>query len=382
LLSVKDEVCEGLDRKENVIAYSLDLTAAFDMLRPDTFKELMRGKIPEDMLGMLDEFLSDRKFFVEIDGKSSVTKKTDRGCPQGSVLGPVLFNLYTGAVKDSLPPSAKITSYADDSYVILADTDQEELIKKTEECISAHIDRLEEIGMIVNQSKTEVILFGKDKETVLVNVKGTAVESKTCIKALGVQIDNALSWSNHIASMKKRIMSIIGGVRIIRNKLSPKQTTSVVTAQIFSILYYACAVWLTPSLGKKNVKTVERLHFKALRLIIRDYRQKVSRNEVTTRTNRLPPDKWGKFAMASMFLNMHNANEPKKLLSKVSTNIYSRTRRQGLLFAFDASRTRIGRQSTRNWIGQTLCDIKIPWCNTLLSKNSIRLLLKKTYSTQ
>jgi len=176
-------------------------------------------------------------------------------------------------------------------------------------------------------------------------------------------------------------MSIIGGIRIIRNKLNPKQTTRVVTAQIFSILYYACAVWLTPSLGSKNVKTVERLHFKALRLIIRDYRQRVSRNEITTRTNRLPPDKWGKFAMASMYLNMFNAKEPENLLTSVSSNIYSRTRRQGLLFAYDASKTRIGRQSTRNWIGQTLCDIKIPWCNQSLSKDSIRLLLKKTYSS-
>jgi len=115
-------------------------------------------------------FLSQRKFFVEIEGKSSEIKEIDRGCPQGSVLGPVLFNLYTGMVKDSLPLCAKITSYADDSYVVLADSDQEELIKKTEECISTHIDRLEEIGMIVNQSKTETILFGKEHQPVLINV--------------------------------------------------------------------------------------------------------------------------------------------------------------------------------------------------------------------
>jgi len=69
-----DAVCDRLDSKTKVMAYSLDLSAAFDMLRPDTFKELMRDKISNDLLGVLDEFLTDRKFYVEINGKSSCMK--------------------------------------------------------------------------------------------------------------------------------------------------------------------------------------------------------------------------------------------------------------------------------------------------------------------
>lgn len=203
LLSVKDKICESLDNKLKVIAYSLDLSAAFDMLRPDTFKVLLEGKIPNDMQGILDEFLQDRKFYVEISGTQSVTKSVDRGCPQGSVLGPVLFNMYTEVVKSKIPTQANLTSYADDSYVVLTDHNQESLIKKTEECISRHITSLEEIGMKVNEAKTEIILFGKDQPTALLNVKGTAVESKTKMKALGVHIDSTLSWSAHVSSLKK-----------------------------------------------------------------------------------------------------------------------------------------------------------------------------------
>jgi len=44
-------------------------------------------------------------------------------------------------------------------------------------------------------------------------------------------------------------MKVVGGVRMVRNKLTEKQATTIVTAQIFSILYYACCVWLTPSLN-------------------------------------------------------------------------------------------------------------------------------------
>jgi len=183
-MQVKDNICEKLDSKSNVLAYSLDLSAAFDMLRPDTFVNLMKDKIPADLLGILNEFLTDRKFFVEINGKKSCIKSIDRRCPQGSVLGPVLFNLYTGIIAGKLPSASHITSYADDSNIVIQDEDLENLVHKTEVCLSKHIECLEEIGMKVNEDKTEIILFGKDNPNILINVKGAAVESKSKIKSL------------------------------------------------------------------------------------------------------------------------------------------------------------------------------------------------------
>jgi len=381
LMDLKDEICEGMDAKQKVLAYSLDLSAAFDMLRPDTFMDQMTGKIPNGLLGIIDEFLSNRKFYVEMSGKKSEVKTLDRGCPQGSVLGPVLFNLYTGVIREKIPQTAHLTSYADDSYVVLKDSTEESLISQTEECIEKHIQSLEEIGMKVNHTKTEIICFGKDQTPVLINVNGAAVESKSVIKALGIYIDQGLTWTPQVNNLKKRIVSVLGGVRMIRNKLTKQQATKVVTAQIFSILYYACVVWLTPSLCKKNLKTVERLHFKSLRLIIRDYRQRISRLEVTTQTKRLPPDKWLKYAMASLFMRAYNTREPTKLLRDMSRNTYLRERRRGFVFGYDASKTKTGKQSSRNWIGYALQAVSEPWSDRTLSKDAIRVLLKRNLKT-
>jgi len=380
LMTLKDEICEGLDAKQKVIVYSLDLSAAFDMLRPDTFKELLKDKIPRPLLGMIDEFLTNRKFYVEMNGKASAIKYIDRGCPQGSVLGPVLFNLYTGTVKAHLPSDVMLTSYADDSYVVIRDTNEKEIIKRTEECLIRHIDSLEAIGMKVNQSKTEIIAFGKDQPPVSINVKGTQVETKEVIKALGIQIDKGLTWTPHIQSLKKRLMCIIGGVRIIRNKLTTQQATKVVTAQVFSILYYACVTWLTPALNRKELKIIERLHYTSLRLIIRDYRKRVSRTDINLQTKRLPPDKWTHYSMASAFLNFFNTKEPEKLLQNISKNTYSKTRKTGFLYGYDASKSKIGKQVSRNWIGSALRFIEEPWTENQLSKDSIRTLLKRSFS--
>jgi len=158
-----------------------------------------------------------------------------------------------------------------------------------------------------------------------------------------------------------------------------KQATSVVTAQIFSILYYACCVWLTPVLSKKCLKTIVGLHYRSLRLILRDYRQRVSRELITIKTKRLPPDKWAKFSLASLFLNIYNQKQPATLLAQFTKNFYEKRRKPGFSYAYDSSRTKIGKQSTRNWIGSAIGGIKSPWNNQTLSKDSIRVLMKKTY---
>jgi len=93
-----------------------------------------------------------------------------------------------------------------------------------------------------------------------------------------------------------RGISIIGGVRMIRNKLTQLQLTIVIMAQVFAILYHAHPVWLTLSLNRKLKRTIDSLHFRALHLIIRDYRPRVSRHEIISITKELPPDKWSKFA--------------------------------------------------------------------------------------
>jgi len=106
---------------------------------------------------LLDEFLSPQKFYRVI----SPLKKIDRGFPQGSVLGPALFNLYPWCILNKLPSEVSLTFYADNSYIMITDSNLENLIQRTESCLFVQIGSLEEIEMKGNQSKTEIMLFGK-----------------------------------------------------------------------------------------------------------------------------------------------------------------------------------------------------------------------------
>jgi len=84
------------------------------MLRRDTFVQNMLGEIPNGLLNIISDFLTRRSFYVNVKSANSLMYSLDRGCPQGSVLGPVLFNLYVGRIHTYLPPSVRFVAYADD----------------------------------------------------------------------------------------------------------------------------------------------------------------------------------------------------------------------------------------------------------------------------
>jgi len=380
LMTLRDYIANAIDKGNHAVLYSLDLTAAFDMLRIDTFYNKFKNVIPDGLLKIID-FLTYRSYYVNVGKAKSTEIPVEKGCPQGSVLGPVLFNMYVGECLLGLK-ECSFVSYADDTYVLNESPNLDDAITKTQENINRHMANLREVGMVVNQSKTEIVVFSRngdhEKSKIVLN-DGTILESKNSIKALGVWFDHRLKWDTHIKDLRKRIIRIINGLKIIRRKLTFKQAITIVTSQALSILYYACPAWLSPSIGKSEMKDLESIHFKALRVVVCDYRQRLSRDTISTRTNRLPPRLWCQFSAATILIKMWQNNQPQDLKCSAFVNTYKKTRYPGLLFGFDSSNYKIGKQITSNWCGKVLSQIKVPWSDSVLSKDRIRTVLKSTF---
>jgi len=107
--------------------------------------------------------------------------------------------------------------------------------------LDEHIRFLESRGMVVNHTKTELILFTKVKRLkdakISLKAGNSEITTVDSIRALGVSIDKNLEWTTHINNTQKRFSSIMSGLRIIANKLDSQQTLRVVTSQVFSIIY-------------------------------------------------------------------------------------------------------------------------------------------------
>jgi len=232
--------------------------------------------------------------------------------------------------------------------------------------------------MVVNSDKTEVVTFGPTIDMDL-QIKGTPIAPSSEMKVLGVILDHRLSWIPHIENVKKKAVRVINGIKLLRRKLTKAQCITICTAQLLSILYYGAAVWMTPHLCAKAWKKIESIHYKALRLVLRDYRQRISRSVIDQTTNRLPPKRWAKFTAGSFAIKVYYNNKPNNLRKSIFANTYTKNRSPGTLFGYDSSRSKAGRQITCNWIGQVLSNIKEDWTNSVRSNDAIRVLLKKTF---
>jgi len=75
----------------------------------------------------------------------------------------------------------------------------------------------------------------------------------------------------------------------------------------------SCPAWLTPHSMSSEIRKIESIHYRCLRLIIKDYRQRVPGEWVTASTQRLTTKQWGKFAAASLAMKIHQTGVPERI---------------------------------------------------------------------
>jgi hypothetical protein len=188
LLELQHHKSSSLDKNKHISTYSVDMSAAFDLLRPGLFHGL---DIEEGLMNILLDFMTGRTFRVKVGNALSEENGFSVGCVQGSILGPKLFNIYCANIQKILPTYASIVSYADNSYVVIAADTKDDLTAKTEECFKMHAVFLDEIGMVVNKDKTEMLYSSRTKsknEELEIHVEDTRISKRINFDWLDINI--------------------------------------------------------------------------------------------------------------------------------------------------------------------------------------------------
>jgi len=268
LLELQNEIVQNLDKDRKVGTYSIDMTAAFDLLRPDIFHKL---DLPQSIMNTLMDFLSNRKMKVIYSSNSSMERNLNVGCVQGSVLGPKLFAIYCKDLLQKILPYGHLTSYADDSYVTINAETNQDLKTKIETSLEIHEQYMQEIGMIVNRAKTELVVFNKKNHTEMVLSNG--IKSKKDMKALGITFSENMNWKTHIENTVAKSAGVVNNLKFLRRWINQESALKVVTSQYFGLAYYASPVWMTPDIPCQSWRKLNSLHYRALRAAIKDPKQ-------------------------------------------------------------------------------------------------------------
>jgi hypothetical protein len=253
LIRVQSDIMCAIDNRSAAALVLLDMSAAFDTIDHSLLLQRLRNTFGIDgkVLTWITSYLSDRFQKITIGNVTSQPKKLKQGVPQGSVLGPILFTLYT-------KPLAQIISkhgidyhlYADDSqiYIIFRPgISTSDAIAKLELCIKEVSDWLSQNMLKLNSDKTEFIIFSSRhnvevQSEISLRVGDFEIQPVKCIRNLGVFQDAILSMETNINNICRSGYFHLCNIGRIRKYLTADYTKSLVQALVISRLDYGNAL--------------------------------------------------------------------------------------------------------------------------------------------
>lgn len=252
LLRVMNAILLSTDTGQSVALVLLDLSSAFDLMDHNIL--LTRLEACVGFRGMVLQwfrsYLSNRSYSVSLGHHSSSVKKLSSGVPQGSILGPVLFNLYMLTLGSILSRhGVSFHLYADDTQIYLPIKRDDKLaFKSILECLDELKLWLASNFLCLNESKSEIILFGSnDHSSPDVELDTLLPQKASCVRNLGFLLDNSLKLDKQIGAVVKSCFYHLRLKAKVKPFLTDKNLETVMHAFISSCLDYCNSLYIGAS---------------------------------------------------------------------------------------------------------------------------------------
>ena len=217
-------------------------------------------------LKILSSYLSNRKQRVRLGSIFSTWHDILTGVPQGSILGPLLFNIFLCDLFLFIN-NVDIVNYADDNTSYSCNLNTELVIKELENVSINMLRWFESNRMKANPDKYHFL--STDTNVLEINIGDLIINSTKSEKLLGITIDNKLSFEQHVNNLCNKTSQKLNALARISKYIEPNQKRLIMKAFITSQFAYCPLVWMFHF--RKINNRINRLHERALRMTYDDY---------------------------------------------------------------------------------------------------------------
>ena len=346
LLKVQNDILLSLDEKKDVFLVLLDLSAAFDTVNHTILLNRLRDRfgLSDNVLMWFQSYLSNRSQCVLVNSTKSPFYPLDTGVPQGSVLGPILFNMYTSPLGELVASHGCLYSfYADDSSLYLSFTKDTaaRMVSNLELCISDVRSWMSENFLCLNDDKTEFVIFSASSGDLsaggITEIRvGDALIPVHCqAKSLGAILDSCLTMKPHIGQICRSAIFHLRRIALVRKYLSQHATEQLVHAFITSRIDSCNSLLL--GLPKHQINRIQRVQNIAARI--------VTRSKIT-------------FHITPILYKLHWLPVSERIVFKILVLIFKSIHRLGPIYLSEMTKLYVPNRNLRSADQFKLCPVR------------------------
>jgi len=263
-------ILDSFESKRFCSAAFLDVRQAFDRVWHQGLLYKLKHTLPTPHYLLLKDYLENRRFYVRCNHQESPIHEVAAGVPQGSVLSPILYSIYTADMPIPTGSLNMTCTYADDTAFLVSADSLPLAVQGLQQALLNIEPWLKRWNIIINAEKSTNISFSlRPGISAPVMLNGAAIPQQLTAKYLGLTLDSKLTWKEHIVGKAKLLMlknRQMWWLLQRRSKLSIKNKLLLYNSILKPTWTYGIELWGTAAIS--NLKKLERVENRILRQIL------------------------------------------------------------------------------------------------------------------